>query len=78
MAPGVSRAWCRSALAMLSQPLSRRIEIAVLRRVAITCAVLPVRTCERSSSKVTSRTQCSAFSIAQWPWAQAARTVGGA
>ena len=44
------RAWWRRAVAMLSQPVSRRIEIAVLRRVAMTWVAWPVRTWERSSS----------------------------
>lgn len=44
------RARWRRAVAMLSRPVSRRIEMAVLRRVAMTCAAWPVRTWERSSS----------------------------
>lgn len=48
--------------------------MAVLRKVAMIRGVWPVRTWERSSSKETSRTQCSLFSMAQWPWTQAART----
>ncbi len=37
--------------------------IAVFLRLAMTCGAVAVRTVERSSSKVTSRTQCTAFSI---------------
>ena len=33
----------------------------------MTCGAAPVRTWEPSSAKVTSRTQCRPFSIAQWP-----------
>jgi hypothetical protein len=39
--------------------------MARLRRQATTCGPLPVRSCEASSAKVTSRTQCRPFSIAQ-------------
>jgi len=45
-----SRAWCRRRWAMFSTPVSRRRLMAVLRRVAMTCGPLPVRTWERSSS----------------------------
>jgi len=41
---------------MLSQPVRRSRLMAVLRRVAMTRGVCPVRTLERSSSKETSRT----------------------
>jgi hypothetical protein len=44
----------------------------------MTRGALPVRTWERSSSKATSRTQCSRFSTSQWPCTQVARTSGGA
>ena len=41
--------------------------MATLRKAAITWGMLPARTVERSSSKVTSRTQCSLFSMCQSP-----------
>ena len=55
----------RQAAAMLVWPAHLKSPMAVLRSVAITCGILPPRTWERSSSKVTSRTQCDLFSIAQ-------------
>jgi len=55
------------AAAMLDSPIKRIIPIAVLRKVVITCGMFPILTCERSSSKATSRTQCDLFSIAQCP-----------
>ncbi|MGI4896655.1 MAG: hypothetical protein ACRYF3_16235 [Janthinobacterium lividum] len=55
-APGL-RAWWRKPEAMFTQPSSRSRLIAVLRRVAMTWGPLPVRTWERSSSNVTSRTR---------------------
>ena len=59
----VALAWCLRAAAMLVAPLSLMRLMARLRMLAMTWAALPVRICERSSSKVTSRTQCSRFSI---------------
>jgi hypothetical protein len=56
----------RSPAAMLVAPARRSTLIARLRSVAITRGAWPVRTWERSSSKVTSRTQCSRFSISHW------------
>ena len=53
---------------MFSTPVSRSRLIAVLRMVAITLGALRVRTWERSSSKVTSRTQWILFSMPQCPW----------
>ena len=47
--------------ARLSTPMTR------LRRQAMTCGPVPVRTLQASSAKVTSRTQCRPFSIAQCP-----------
>jgi hypothetical protein len=38
-----------------------------LRKLAMTCGPVPVRTLQASSAKVTSRTQCRPFSIAQCP-----------
>jgi len=47
---------------MLCHPLMRRMLIARLRQVAITRGACPaVRTCDLSSSKVTSRTQWRRF-----------------
>ena len=57
MGRSVLRAWCRRAAAMLWCPSRRSRVMAVLRRPAMTRGALPVRTWERSSSKVTSRTQ---------------------
>ncbi len=49
-----------------------------MRRVAITCGPVPVRAWERSSPKVTSRTQCSWFPVFQWPRIQSASWAGRA
>lgn len=57
---------------MLVWPPSRRMLMAVLRRVPMACGPPPVRFWERSSSRVTSRTQCSRFAINQCPRSQAA------
>ena len=57
---------------MLLAPARRTMLMARLRREAMTRGPLPVRTWERSSSKVTSRTQCRRFSMHQWPRIQAA------
>ncbi len=57
----------RMPAAMLVWPASRSALIARLRRVAMTRGALPVRICERSSSKVTSLTQWTRFSMPQWP-----------
>ena len=46
---------------MLSHPVARSRLTTMLRQVAMTRGAWPVRTWERSSSKVTSRTQCSRF-----------------
>jgi hypothetical protein len=50
--------------------------MARLRIEAITCAPAPLRTRERSSSKVTSRTQWRRFSIVQWPRLKASKRAG--
>src|SRR4029450_414280 len=47
-----------------------------LRRQAMTCGAVPVRAWEPSSAKVTSRTQCRPFWIAQWPRRGAASRAG--
>src|SRR5215475_4593641 len=53
----------RQAAAMLVCPAHLSRPIAVSRSAAMTWGMWPQRTCERSSSKVTSRTQCDLFSI---------------
>ncbi len=53
-----------------SSPMAR------LRRTAMAWAPAPLRTCERSSSKVTSLTQCKRFSIPQWPRLRARSLLG--
>jgi hypothetical protein len=60
---------------MLVAPARRNKLMTVLRSVAITWGAFPVRTWERSSSKVTSRTPCSRFSGA--PVALDPRGEGG-
>lgn len=55
----MSRAWWRSPAAMLVISDGRSAVIARLHNAAMTCGPCAVRTWERSSSKVTSRTQCS-------------------
>ncbi|OLM08469.1 hypothetical protein Ae706Ps2_6713c [Pseudonocardia sp. Ae706_Ps2] len=73
-----SRAWWRSPAAMLVVPVSRSAAIARLRRAAMTCGPAAVRVWERSSSKETSRTQCSRFSMFQCPRIQRASKIGSA
>ena len=76
-----SRALRRSAVAMLACPARRRMLMARLRRVAMTCGPVPVRAADKSSPKVTSRgerTQWSWFSIRQCPLIQAASWSGRA
>lgn len=68
----------RVAWAIFGWPCSRNRLIAKLRRLAIVCGPEPVRICERSSSKVTSRTQCTLFSIPQCPCTKCKRMSGGA
>ena len=50
----------------------------MLRSVAMTRGALPVRTVDPSSPKVTSRTQCSLFSMAQWSLARLPSCSGSA
>ncbi len=69
---------CRRAGAISGAPASRKREMARLRSVAITCGPAPRRTWDRSSSKVTSRTQWSRFSIVQWARTSARRRAGDA
>ena len=57
----------RNALAMCVYPQIRRSVRTVLRRAAMTCGMLPHRTCEASSPRSTSRVRCERFSIAQCP-----------
>ena len=56
----------RRAAAMLVAPTRRRRAIPRLRSPAHTWGAAPLRTWLRSSSKVTSRTQCNPFSIPQY------------
>ena len=60
-----SRARRRSSAARLTGPARPSTPMTRLRRQAMTLGPAPVRTCEVSSAKVTSRSWCSA-SIAQW------------
>ena len=69
---------CRWAAAMLVWPASRARLIAVLRSAAMTCGPAPVRIDEWSSPRVTSRIQCSRFSMHQWDRIQAANSPGSA
>lgn len=57
----------RRPFAMFANPRRRSAPIARLRSVARIRGAVPVRSWERSSSKVTSRTQWMQFSIFQWP-----------
>jgi hypothetical protein len=52
---------------MLAWPARRRMLMTGFLSVAMTCGPVPARAVEASSPKVTSRTQCSWFSIFQWP-----------
>jgi hypothetical protein len=52
---------------MLVAPASRRMVMARLRRLAMICGPLAVRTWELSSPKSVSRTQCSRSSMPQCP-----------
>jgi hypothetical protein len=54
----------------------RNAPTARLRRLAVTRRRLPLRAWEASSLKVTSRTQCSRFSILQCPRSQPASCAG--
>jgi hypothetical protein len=57
----------RNAAALLAPATpSSRCKTA-FRVAASTCGAAPVRTRQLSSPKVTSRTPCKRFSIAQWP-----------
>jgi hypothetical protein len=72
--PRAPAKWSRDLVG--GEPDSRSAVIARFRRAAMTCGPWPVRTCERSSSKDTSRTQCSWFSMAQCPRIQRASRTG--
>jgi len=52
---------------MLAAPDSGRIVTTRLRRLAMIHGLAAVQTCERSSSKSMSRTQCSRPPMPQWP-----------
>jgi len=54
----------RVAWVILVAPVMRCRLIAMFRKVAMTCADVPVRVWDRSSSKVTSRTWWTPFSMA--------------
>ncbi len=64
------------AFAMLVAPDLRNIVIARFLRVAITRGAFPVLICERSSPKVSSRTQWSLFSIPQCMRLSSSRRLG--
>src|SRR5262252_4477047 len=66
----------RQAAAMLVCPAHLSSPIAVLRSAAMTWGMLPERTWERSSSNVTSRTQCDWFSICHCPRTSSSKRVG--
>ena len=57
----------RSVFDIFVHPANRKTEMVAFRKAAMTCGMLPVRACEASSSKTTSRTQWSLFSMVQWP-----------
>jgi hypothetical protein len=63
---------------MAVAPASRNRPMAVLRSAASTWGAAPVRTWLLSSSKVTSRTQCKPFSIAQCPRTSASSLAASA
>jgi len=63
---------------MFFAPASRSRPIARFRKAAMAWAAAPLRTRERSSSKVTSLTQWSRFSMLQWPRANPRILDGGA
>ena len=61
---------------MLTGPARLSAPMARLRRQAMTCGPVPARSWEASSAKVTSRTQCRPFSIAQCPRMRSASRAG--
>jgi hypothetical protein len=61
---------------MLAVWVRRKMVIARLRRLAMTRGPLPVRTWDRSSPNVTSRTHWSRSSMDQWPRSASASLVG--
>ena len=63
---------------MFELPARRSAVRARLRKAAMTCGPAAVRTVDRSSSKATSRTQCSWFSMRQCPRIQPASRTGSA
>jgi len=76
IARGACQAWVRSAAAMLRTPLRRNTPITRLRKAAITWGAAPVRIWQRSSSKVTSRTQWRRFSMPQCPRTRCSSCAG--
>jgi len=63
---------------MLVAPARRCRLMTKFRSEAMTCGAAPVRIWDRSSAKVTSRTQCRPFSICQCPRIQVASSSGRA
>lgn len=74
------RDWCRLAEAKrhpsgtYRKPRQRKMLIAMLRTAASMAA--RCRPCKRSSSKLTSRTRCTRFSITQWRRSSARSSLG--
>src|SRR5215207_5010969 len=73
---GGSRLWWGRATARLTGPARQSAPMTRLRRQAMTCGAVPVRTWEPSSAKVTSRIQCRPCSIAQWAHRRSASRAG--
>src|SRR5262245_22845828 len=78
MALSGKAARCRSAEAICPRPLSWSSRSAALRSPERTCGPSPVRTRQASSPRTTSFTQCSSFSIRQWPRASPSSRPAGA
>jgi hypothetical protein len=66
----------RHAAAMFVWPAHLSRPIVVLRKAAMTWGMLPPRTCERSSSNVTSRTPGDLVSLCHCPRTQARQRSG--
>jgi hypothetical protein len=71
-----SRLCERSVAARLTGPARHPTPMAKLRKAAMTCGAVPVRTWEASSAKVTSRMWCSPLSIPQCPRSRSASRAG--
>ena len=63
---GSHAASLRRTLRLLPGLAERRRFMTMCRTVAMFCGPLPVRRRDKSSRKMTSRTQCKRFSICQW------------